>query len=66
MLQINLPVQVLYKVFSGHKPDVPADMPAPYKALMEKCWAKDPSERPSFESTLSRLQALLVDALPAL
>lgn len=57
---------MLFKVFSGHKPDLPADLPADYEALMEECWAKDPAKRPSFKSILSRLQALLVDALPAL
>ena len=62
----NVRVQVLFKVFSGHKPDVPADVPAGYNELMEECWAKDPAKRPSFKSVLSRLQALLIDALPTL
>ena len=35
-----MPVQVLFKVFSGHKPEVPADMPADYKSLMEECWGQ--------------------------
>ena len=59
-------VQVLFKVFSGHKPDVPGDMPAEYRGLLEECWAKDATKRPSFKCVLSRLQALLIDALPAL
>jgi len=56
-------VQVLFKVFSGLKPDVPEDMPVEYFALMEVCWAKDPVKRPSFKAILTRLQTLLDDAL---
>ena len=56
-------MQVLFKVFSGLKPDVPEDMPAEYLALMEECWAKDPAKRPSFKAILTRLQTLLDDAL---
>lgn len=57
--------QVLFKVFSGLKPDVPADMPAEYRTLMEECWAADPQSRPSFRAILPRLRAMLAAARAA-
>ncbi|KAK9917133.1 hypothetical protein WJX75_001207 [Coccomyxa subellipsoidea] len=57
--------QVLFKVFSGLKPDVPADMPAGYRTLMEECWAADPQSRPSFQAILPRLRAMLATARAA-
>ena len=56
-------MQVLFKVFSGHKPEVPADMPAGYCALMEDCWDKDPAKRPTFKAIIPRLQTLLAEAI---
>ena len=41
--------QVLFKVFSGHKPPLPPDMPPLYRALLERCWAEEPKERPTFK-----------------
>ncbi len=58
-------VQVLFKVFSGLKPEVPGDMPADYRALMEECWATDPVERPSFRAILPRLRSMLAAARAA-
>jgi hypothetical protein len=54
--------QVMYKVFSGHKPEVPDDMPRDYRRLMEDCWAADPAVRPSFRTVLERLESMLADA----
>lgn len=51
--------QVLFKVFSGQKPDIPADMPAEYRALMEACWATDPAARPTFPEILLQLRSML-------
>ena len=56
-------MQVLFKVFSGLKPEVPADMPAGYRALMEDCWDKDNAKRPTFKAILPRLQTLLAEAI---
>ncbi|BDA51599.1 probable Ephrin type-A receptor 5 at C-terminar half [Coccomyxa sp. Obi] len=52
---------VLYSVFSGHRPLMPADAPAPYRALIEDCWAADAKARPSFDDVITRLTALLAD-----
>lgn len=57
--------QVLYQVFGGHKPEVPDDMPADYRALMEDCWATAPAARPTFPAILERLQPMLTDARTA-
>ena len=54
--------QVLFKVFSGEKPPVPADMPPDYRALMERCWAFEPSERPSFKEVKTELRRMLAKA----
>ncbi|BDA50693.1 probable mitogen-activated protein kinase kinase kinase 12 at C-terminar half [Coccomyxa sp. Obi] len=57
--------QVLFKVFSGLKPDVPPDMPGDYRALMEACWATEPAERPTFRDILPRLRTMLSAAREA-
>lgn len=52
-------VQVLYSVFCGFRPPVPADMPAAYRALLEDCWAADAKLRPTFDDIIVRLASLL-------
>lgn len=51
--------QVLFKVFSGHKPPVPPDMPAQYRGLMERCWAHEPQDRPTFKEVKVALRDML-------
>jgi hypothetical protein len=62
MCGIGCVMQVLYKVFSGRKPEVPDDMPRDYQRLMEDCWATDPAARPSFSKVLERLEPMLAAA----
>ncbi|CAL8465709.1 g5245 [Coccomyxa elongata] len=52
---------VLYSVFSGGRPQMPADAPVGYRALIEDCWAADAKARPSFNDVITRLMALLAD-----
>jgi hypothetical protein len=40
------------------RPDVPEDMPADYRTLMESCWAFEPAERPTFRDVLACLRDL--------
>ena len=54
-----LHVQVLLSVFSGQKPALPADMPAQYRALLERCWANKPDARPTFVDIGGQLQRML-------
>ncbi|CAL8465712.1 g5248 [Coccomyxa elongata] len=53
---------VLYSVFSGNRPQMPADAPVGYRALIEDCWAADAKTRPSFDDIIARLAALLAGA----
>jgi len=50
--------QVLYMSVKRLRPDVPEDMPAGYRALMESCWAFEPAERPTFRDMLACLRDL--------
>lgn len=54
--------QVLYIIFCGKRPQIPADMPATYRALLEDCWAADAKLRPTFKAVLSRIVSLLAAA----
>ena len=56
MLQM---MQVLLSVFSGQKPALPADMPAQYRALLERCRANKPDARPTFVDIGGQLQRML-------
>ncbi|CAL8465657.1 g5193 [Coccomyxa elongata] len=53
---------VLYSVFCGCRPAVPADAPAGYRALIEDRWAADASLRPTFTAIHDQLAALLTAA----
>ena len=56
------------RVAAGLRPEVPAPGAAPsphtpafpglgaYVALMQRCWAQDPGERPSFQEAAAELQ----------
>lgn len=37
----------------GDRPQVPDDCPEKYRILMNRCWAQDPLQRPSFQNLLS-------------
>lgn len=37
-------------VQKGLRPTIPADCPAPLADVMRRCWARNPNDRPSFES----------------
>lgn len=52
--------KVIEYVTSGGRPVVPPDVPPWYKDLMTKCWASDPSERPSFHEILEGIEAQIV------
>ncbi len=53
--------QVLYSVFSGGHPQMPADAPAEYRTLIQDCWTGDAHARPSFDDVIARLMTLLAD-----
>ncbi|KAL4442739.1 hypothetical protein ABPG77_006733 [Micractinium sp. CCAP 211/92] len=41
------------------RPPVPPGCPPGYSSLMEQCWAQTPEDRPTFQTVLQSLQALL-------
>ena len=54
-------LQVFFKIISGYRPQVPADMPDGYATLMQACWHERPEERPPFEDIVSYLRSLYLD-----
>ncbi|CAL5229280.1 g12574 [Coccomyxa viridis] len=56
--------QILYQVFNGVRPAMPDNLPAPYRALIQACWQRDPELRPSFAEVHDKLAAMY-NELPA-
>jgi serine/threonine protein kinase len=50
-------------VKAGERPEIPADCPAEWAALIKACWAQKPADRPRFAALAGPLRAL-VDATP--
>jgi hypothetical protein len=46
-------------VIRGERPPVPRSMPPQYALLMQRCWAANPDDRPSFEQVIACLDLLL-------
>lgn len=47
--------------YAGLRPRVPAALPDEIRPLMERCWAHNPQDRPSFDDIARDLRAFLVD-----
>ena len=50
------------RVIRGKRPPIPATLPADYAALIRRCWAADPAERPSFSEILDLLVPIAAHA----
>lgn len=48
--------QLINKVTSGKRYVIPNDVPKFYVNLIQKCWANDPNERPSFDEIVKELE----------
>ncbi|KAK8895369.1 hypothetical protein M9Y10_023832 [Tritrichomonas musculus] len=48
--------QVLLKVLNGDRPSFKFPIPSCYRELIEKCWSKDPSLRPTFDEIVFELK----------
>eukprot|EP00775_Hariotina_reticulata_P013655 gene13655-13778_t len=52
--------QVCHAVVTENaRPEIPGDMPTDYRQLMERCWAREPYQRPTMAQVLETLQQLL-------
>ena len=52
---ITNPNSIPLKVCSGVRPEIPKNVPKPFKTLIQDCWAQDPEDRPSFDDIVERL-----------
>lgn len=44
-----------YKVLNNERPQIPSNCPLSLRKLIEKCWAQDPVQRPSFAKIKNKL-----------
>jgi serine/threonine protein kinase len=49
-------------VLEGKRPQVPADCPAEYRAMMTQCWKGKPKKRPTMEEVVQYLNSALGSA----
>ncbi|KAK8893048.1 hypothetical protein M9Y10_030307 [Tritrichomonas musculus] len=55
--QFKLPEIIYYQViFKHYRPKLTESIPKCYKNLIEKCWAEDPDERPTFDEIIDLLK----------
>lgn len=61
------------QLMTGGRPPLPTleELPSPgfpglpaYEALLQRCWAQDPTERPGFAEVIQKLRWASVPALP--
>jgi len=50
-------------VCTGHRPDIPKNIPHSFANLMTRCWHEDPKKRPSFQEIIFRLDEVYVDVV---
>lgn len=49
-------IALMKKLQTGERPEIPEDTPDAYVSLLERCWAQDVSERPSFEEIKNEIR----------
>lgn len=47
------------KILDGHRPNKPAKIPKGLWAIVQRCWAQDPADRPTFETVVQDLAKVL-------
>lgn len=50
-------VQLAKDVCSGSRPEIPADTPDCYRALITQCWSQEPEKRPTFSKIVDMLKS---------
>eukprot|EP00056_Hartaetosiga_gracilis_P004239 m.72841 g.72841 ORF g.72841 m.72841 type:complete len:1162 (-) comp11758_c2_seq4:142-3627(-) len=53
---LNSPWAVREAVINGERPSIPKDLCTNIKSLMERCWAEDATQRPSFNDIVAELK----------
>ncbi|KAK8897656.1 hypothetical protein M9Y10_015619 [Tritrichomonas musculus] len=48
--------EISYKVIEGYRPKFLKKIPESYKNLIERCWEKEPENRPTFDEILNQLR----------
>ncbi len=51
-------------IAGGQTPQIPVNAPGPLRAVLQACWSRDPSARPSFESLSQTLEKIQKDGPP--
>ncbi|ELR23857.1 serine/threonine kinase [Acanthamoeba castellanii str. Neff] len=51
--------QIVYSVTNGDRPPLAASLGKEERALIERCWANDPQQRPAFKEVVQRLNVIL-------
>lgn len=54
-------VNIREAVRAGERLEIPADVPKPMAALIERCWAQDATKRPSMREVVNALEPLVPD-----
>lgn len=52
---IKYNIMISYEVCNGNRPEIDSNVPVSYRSLIEKCWAQDPKNRPTFDEILNEL-----------
>jgi len=60
-IEDDLPAFIHAVCDNNFRPEIPRDCPSRIAKLLEDCWQKEPSARPSFSSIITRLDRILVD-----
>ena len=47
-------------VEEGGRPTIPEDMPREYQSLVERCWSRNPDERPPFGELVESLHSMTI------
>ncbi|OHS97880.1 TKL family protein kinase [Tritrichomonas foetus] len=50
------PLQVASKVMAGERPQIPSNISDSLQSLIKRCWAQDPSQRPSMHQVVAELE----------
>eukprot|EP00842_Homolaphlyctis_polyrhiza_P001077 jgi/Hompol1/1970/HPOL_005805-RA len=56
------PSMIPMRIAGGRRPDLPPTIPESLWSLVEQCWNQDPAKRPSFDTIVSQLDAIISES----